>query len=248
MSGRLALALGVCIVTAACGGRRQLLPSAPVKVDAKCFTPGPDDYAITIVVRDTLYRDTLWLRPLIDGVGGAWPVEAPLRRLSVDVGATFSRDGLVHDVRLVRRSGFRDFDERSLNAVRLTFDENERPLPVRYAADSLRVLVRFGPPDVRNALVQTWMSVVKSPRPRRGNPDPDYPAEKRVGQHVTAVLLVDSLGNVDPESIEISQSTDDDFARAVYEVLPRWRFTPSMVRGCRVARPVRLDFTEKNPD
>jgi outer membrane biosynthesis protein TonB len=242
------LALGVAISGVACGGRTQPLPAFPARVDAQCFTPGAEDYAVTIVVRDTMYRDTLWLRPLLDGVGTVWRVETPLRKLSVDIGTTFSRDGQAHNVRVVRRSGYHDFDERALRAVELTMQSNEQPLPERYAADSLRILVRFGPPDVQNALVQTWLSVVRAPRPKRGNPAPDYPADRRAGQRVSVILLVDSLGNVDPESIDVTEATDEDFARAVVDVLPNWRFTPSMVRGCRVARQLRLDFTDKNPD
>jgi hypothetical protein len=249
MIARLALALGVAIACVACGGSRtEPLPAFPARVDAQCFTPGPEDYSVTIVVRDTMYRDTAWLRPLLDGVGGVWRVETPLRKLSVDVGATFSRDGEVHDIHVVRRSGFGDFDQRALRAVEITMQSNERPLPERYTADSLRILVRFGPPNVQNALVQTWLSVVRPPRPKRGNPAPDYPADRRAGQRVTVIVLVDSLGIVDPESIEVAETTDEDFARAVVDVLPKWRFTPSMVRGCRVSRSVRLDFTDKNPE
>ena len=224
------------------------MPSFPARVDVQCFVPGPEDYAVTIVVRDTMYQDTAWLRPLLDGIGREWRVETPLPRLSLDVAATFSRDGEAHDVRIVKRSGSRSFDERALLAVQQTVGANERPVPASYAADSLRILVRFAPPDVHNALVQTWLSVIKPPKPRRGNPDPEYPASKRVGQHVTAVVLIDSLGTVDPESIEVIEATDDDFAQAVVDVLPRWRFTPSMIRGCKVARQMRLDFTEKNPE
>jgi hypothetical protein len=63
---------------------------------------------------------------------------------------------------------------------------------------------------------------------------------------VIAAFTVDSLGNVDASSIEIVASTDDDFANAVVNVLPYWRFTPSTVRGCRVARSIRWEFGE-NP-
>ena len=248
MSRRLALALGIAAALASCTKRTLLQPSYPAHVDVQCYTPGPEDYAVTIVVRDTTYRDTTWLRPLLDETGAAWRVETPLRRLSVDVATTFSRDGEAHDIHFVRRSGFRDFDERALHAVQIAMNANERPLPARYTPDSLRLLVRFGPPDIQNALVQTWLSVVRMPRARRGNPEPDYPAEKRAGQRVTAIVLVDSLGNVDPESIEIADATDNDFAQAVVDVLPKWKFTPSLVRGCRIARRVRLDFTEKNPE
>lgn len=248
MTPRAVLALGMGASLAACAPRPQPMPTIAAHVDVSCFTPGPEDYAITIVVRDTTYTDTTWLRPFLDGIGREWRVVTPLPKLSLDVGTTFSRDGEAHGVHIVRRSGSREFDERALRAVQAAVGENERPLPGSYAPDSLRILVRFSPPDVQNALVQTWLSVLKPPRPRRGNPNPDYPASKRVGQRVIALVQIDSLGNIDPESIEIAEATDEDFAKAVADVLPRWRFTPSMIRGCRVARQVRLDFTEKNPE
>ena len=248
MTKLLVAALGICVLGASCTPKSQPMPSFPARVSVQCFTPGPDDYPVTIVVRDTTYTDTAWLRPLLDGIGTSWRVETPLPHRSIDVGATFSRDGEAHDVRIVKRSGARDFDERAFHAVETTFLENERPIPANYAADSLRVLVRFGPPDANNALVQTWMSVVRPPRPKRGNPEPDYPKEKRAGQKVSVIVVIDSLGNIDPESMEVALSTDDDFAQAVLDVLPRWRFTPSMIRGCRVARQLRLDFGEKSPE
>ena len=244
---RCAAALGMAGL-AGCQPPTPPLPSFPARVAVQCFSPGPEDYAVTVVVRDTMYRDTVWLRPLLDRVGSVWRVETPLPRRSVDVAATISRDGVPHNIRIVRRSGWRDFDERALVAVDTALSQNEDPLPESYAADSLRLLVRFGPPDMDDALVQTWLSVVKPPKPKRGNPEPDYPREKRAGQKVIALVLVDSLGAVDPDSIQIAMATDEDFARAVLEVLPRWRFTPSMIRGCRVARMLRLDFGEKNPD
>lgn len=248
MKALVVVALGFGVSMSTCTPRTQPMPSIPAHVDVTCFTPGPEDYAITIVVRDTMYTDTTWLRPFLDGVGREWRVETPLRKLSLDIGMTFSRDGEAHDVRFVRRSGSRDFDERAMRAVQAAVGDNERPVPSSYRADSLRVLFRFAPPDVHNALVQTWLSVLQPPRPRRGNPNPDYPASKRIGQRVTAIVLIDSLGHIDPESIEIAEATDDDFAKAVADVLPRWRFTPSMIRGCKVSRQVRLDFTEKNPE
>jgi hypothetical protein len=242
-----AAALGI-LALLGCPKRAPLQPSLPAHVSVQCFKPGPEDYAVTIVVRDTMYRDTTWLRPLLDGVGMAWKVELPLPHRSLDVAATISRDGRAHNVRLVRRSGFRDFDERARLAVDTALSDNDRPLPAGYAPDSLRLLVRFGPPDTDDALVQTWLSVVRPPKPKRGNPEPDYPPERRAGQRVVAVVVVDSLGAVDPDSIEIALSTDDDYARAVVDVLPKWRFTPSMIRGCRVSRPLRLDFGDKSPD
>jgi TonB family protein len=59
---------------------------------------------------------------------------------------------------------------------------------------------------------------------------------------VLVAFTVDSMGAVDTSTIDVVSSTDDDYTRAVLAILPRWRFTPSMVRGCRVARAIRWEF------
>jgi TonB family protein len=72
----------------------------------------------------------------------------------------------------------------------------------------------------------------------------DFPKERQRGEQVIASFTVDSSGGVDPASIQIVSSTNDDFANAVVNVLPKWKFTPSTVRGCRVARSIRWEFGE----
>ncbi len=220
------------------------MSSFPAHASLNCFVPGPDDYAVTIVVPDTTFRDSAWLRPMLDGVGQNWPVTLPLPKRALDVAVTFRRDGSSSRPRVVKPSGAVLFDERALRAVTAAFSDTSRRMPKRYRGDSLPMLVRFGSTNFTGALVQTWYSVSRPPRPKRGNPDPDYPKEKRKGQQVIAAFTVDSLGTVDASSIEITASTDDDFANAVVNVLPRWKFSPSTIRGCRVARSIRWEFGE----
>ena len=153
------------------------MASFPAQASLECFVPTPEDYAVTIVVPDTTFRDSAWLRPILGDIGRHWPVSLPLPRHAVDIAFTFHRDGT-------------------------------------------------------------------SSKPRRGNPQPDFPRERQRGEQVIAGFTVDSLGNVDPSSIAIVSATNDDFANAVVNVLPQWKCTPSPVRGCRVARAIRWEFGE----
>lgn len=242
-------AAAVLAMLAACGGRpSEPAPAFPARLAVECFTPGREDYALTLVVRDTLFTDTAWVRPILDGVAGYWRVELPLPKRSVDVAVQMFRDARRPTVGVVKGSGSREFDGRALTAVEGALADGDRPLPTRYDRDTLQLLVRFGPADVEDALVQTWFSVARPPRAQRRNPEPDHPAHGQPGQRVVAVFVVDSLGAVDAASMRVVQATDDGYAQAVLAVLPRWRFTPSTVRGCKVAREVRWVFGDPSGD
>ena len=221
------------------------MASVPAKTALDCFVPSEDDYAVNIVVRDTSFRDSTWLRPILGEIARNWPVTLPLPKLSADVSLQLLRDGRALEPRIVRPSHVRDFDRRALDAVKAAVSDTLWPIPTRYKHDTVDALVRFGAQDIDRAIVQTWYSVIKPPRPSRDNPQPDYPPDKRAGQQVIAGFTVDSLGTVDSTSIVILSSTDEDYAAAVLAVLPRWRFSPSTVRGCRVARTIKWEFTGK---
>ena len=221
------------------------MASFPAHASLECYVPGPEDYALTIVVNDTTFRDSSWLRPMLNGIGQNWPVTLPLPKHALDVGFTVYRDGTSSPPTITKGSGAPTFDKRALRAVIVAASDTAHGYPTTYAPDSLPLLVRFGSVDFTGALAQMWYSVARPPKPRRGNPQPAYPKEKQRGEQVIAAFTVDSLGSVDPSTISIVTSTNDDFANAVVEVLPRWKFTPSTVRGCRVARGIRWEFGEE---
>jgi TonB family protein len=221
------------------------MASFPAHASLECFVPGPDDYAVTIVVPDTTFLDSAWLRPVLADIGRNWPVTLPLPKHALDVGFTVYRNRKSSVPRVTKASGSPSFDGRALRAVMAAANDTTRGFPPRYTGDSLPLLVRFGSVDFTGALAQTWYSVARPPKPRRGNPQPNYPKEKQRGEQVIAAFTVDSLGSVEPSSISIVTSTNDDFANAVVEVLPRWKFTPSTVRGCKVARGIRWEFGEE---
>ena len=251
LASRARLALCAAGTLAALGGSchrpeaHPPLPSFPAETPLNCFIPTVDDYSVTIVVEDTTFRDSTLLRPILAGIAQHWPVSLPLPHLAADVAFDLYRDGRSSDPRIVKASHIRGFDARALEAVRVALGDTLWPLPARYPHDTLHAVVRFGPPDANSALVQTWYSVVKPPKPRRDNPQPDYPESRRAGQQVIASFTVDTTGVVDSSSVEILSSTDDDYAAAVLAVLPRWRFTPSTIRGCKVARTIRWQFPAK---
>ena len=231
------------LVAAGCQFKQPTpMSSFPARAALNCYVPGPDDYAVTIVVRDTTFLDSAWLRPTLEEIGRNWPVTLPLPKRALDVAFVFRRDGSTSKPRITHSSGALTFDNRALSAVVMALKDTTRRLPGRFIGDSLPLLVRFGSTEFSGALVQSWYSVARPPKPRRGNPDPDYPEEKQKGQQVIVAFTVDSLGSVQRSSIEIVSSTDDDFANAIVDVLPRWKFTPSTVRGCKVARPIRWEF------
>lgn len=245
--GGAAGALAAALAAFAAGCRPAASPpmaSFPARASLDCFVPTPDDYAVTIVVPDTTFRDSAWLRPILGDIGRFWPVSLPLPKYALDIAFTVHRDGTSSKPRITKRSSAGTFDDRALRAVIAAASDTSRRLPTSFNGDSLPLVVRFGSTDFTGALVQTWYSVARPPRPRRGNPQPDFPKERQRGEQVIAGFIVDSLGNVDASSIEIVSSTNDDFANAVVEVLPRWRFSPSTIRGCRVARAIRWEFGE----
>lgn len=220
------------------------MASFPAHASLECFVPSPDDYAVTIVVPDTTFQDSAWLRPILGEIGRYWPVSLPLPKHALDIAFTFYRNGTSSKPRITKRSSASSFDDRALRAVVTALGDSSRRLPPSFDRDSLPMVVRFGSTDFTGALVQTWYSVARPPKPRRGNPLPDFPKERQRGEQVIAAFTVDSLGNVDPSSIAIVSATNDDFANAVVNVLPRWKFSPSTVRGCRVARAIRWEFGE----
>jgi TonB family protein len=220
------------------------MASFPAKASLECFVPSPDDYAVTIVVPDSTFQDSAWLRPMLADIGRYWPVSLPLPKNALDIAVTFRRDGTSSKPRIAKHSPAPGFDERALRAVAAAMSDTSRRFPESWRGDSLPLLIRFGSTDFTGALVQTWYSVARPPKPRRGNPQPVFPKERQRGEQVIAAFTVDSLGNVDASSIQVVSATNDDFANAVVDVLPRWKFTPSTIRGCRVARSIRWEFGE----
>lgn len=79
----------------------------------------------------------------------------------------------------------------------------------------------------------------------KGSPVPAYPGALRpqgIDGSARFRFIVDSMGRVEPASVEQVQATHEAFAFAVRTALPRMRFTPAQVNGQRVRQLVELPF------
>lgn len=78
------------------------------------------------------------------------------------------------------------------------------------------------------------------------SPAPIYPAALRsahIQGKVYAQFVVNRTGQVEPGSVKLTKSTNQAFASAVLEALPKMRFTPADVGGVRVKQLVQQPFT-----
>jgi TonB family protein len=76
-----------------------------------------------------------------------------------------------------------------------------------------------------------------------GNPYPRYPEalrDRNIEGDVRSEFLVRADGSVDSRSVQIRKTTALEFASAVLNVVPQWRFFPLEVAGCRVASLVQM--------
>ena len=77
------------------------------------------------------------------------------------------------------------------------------------------------------------------------NSVPRYPEMLRqagIEGRVLVRFVVDTNGRVDPRDIQVLESTNELFTAAVRAALPNFRFTPSVVRGQRVAALAEMPF------
>lgn len=78
-----------------------------------------------------------------------------------------------------------------------------------------------------------------------GNPKPIYPRDmlaRMVETTFSIYFVVDTAGRIDPNSVQVPPSVHPSFAKAVRDVLPRWRFVPAEVRGRRVRQLMEQNF------
>ena len=74
---------------------------------------------------------------------------------------------------------------------------------------------------------------------------PRYPEPLRaagIDGRVLVRFTVDTMGRIDPRSVEVLESTNDLFTHAVRAALVGFRFTPSMWRGRRVRAAAEMPF------
>lgn len=82
-----------------------------------------------------------------------------------------------------------------------------------------------------------------SPEPARDNPVPVYPQTNtgpRTSVEVVARFVVDTLGNVEPTTIELMPGSDPQVIAATEQALREWRFAPATRAGRRVRALVHV--------
>ena len=68
MNGSRCLTLTLLVVTGCLFRQPTPMSSFPARAALNCYVPGPDDYAVTIVVHDTTFLDSAWLRPTLEDI------------------------------------------------------------------------------------------------------------------------------------------------------------------------------------
>ena len=92
--------------------------------------------------------------------------------------------------------------------------------------------------------VYSELEVDKGVVPLPGS-SPRYPDELRAGSIsgcVLAMFIVDTLGRADRGTLRIVSYSHREFVRALWDAMPRMRFTPARVRGHKVSQLVRQPF------
>lgn len=87
--------------------------------------------------------------------------------------------------------------------------------------------------------------VTKQVAPVPGNRGPIYPAELRAAGmdgEVLAQFVVDTLGYAEMTSFKVIDSSHEQFASSVRDVLPTMRFVPAEVHGRKVRQLVQMPF------
>ena len=100
-----------------------------------------------------------------------------------------------------------------------------------------------GPPGARAGMFTA--AEVDRPVVLRSGGAPRYPATLRaagIEGRVIARFVVDTIGRVEPASIEIRETSHARFTEAVHDVLQRARVQPATVAGRRVRQLVDLPF------
>jgi TonB family protein len=131
---------------------------------------------------------------------------------------------------------------------RLRTDSVEMRLVVRYADKRTSLSI----PLFRVALPRTYLEfeVEKPALAKPGSPAPRYPTElreARIEGEVLVQFVVDTMGLADMRTLRLlgPPRVYREFVHAVFDVLPRMRFTPAELRGCKVKQLVQLPFAFK---
>ena len=99
--------------------------------------------------------------------------------------------------------------------------------------------------DLPSDTVYFEFQVSKRVEPRLGNEPPKYPASlrsHRISGEVLAQFVVDTLGRADMKTFRVLRATHPDFATAVRDAVPHFRFSPASIGDRLVRQMVELPF------
>ena len=104
----------------------------------------------------------------------------------------------------------------------------------------------------RRAAAEPDLSVDRLPAPVRQNPAPLRGIPPAVRSHVDlngamvkVNVLVDTLGRPVMRTFQVDTTSHQWLADNVKSVIPRWRFTPAELAGCKVARVYRFSASRR---
>ena len=166
---------------------------------------------------------------------------------------TLRGDGRLTNARLVASSLSTSLDTHLLNAV-TSLDSMHAvpPMPEGIGGDSVTLV--FAPntePDSMSVSAPMFISMMPvwliehDVAAKEGNPQPRYPAqalERGIEDEILLTFAVDTSGVARMETVRVVRGTYREFAAAVLDVLPNWRFEPARIAGCAVMEYIQLPF------
>ena len=87
--------------------------------------------------------------------------------------------------------------------------------------------------------------VRRSPAPFQKMPAAVWSQVQKKGAVIKVDVLVDTLGRANMKTFKIVEASNPWFADDLKSVLPKWRFAPAVLAGCKVARIYKFSATKK---
>ncbi len=161
---------------------------------------------------------------------------------------TSTRVGTVTNIVIMRSALSDAFDEAATAAIHDISPLHSFFVPPD-GTDSMQIDVRFSTDSVSGVVAR--LAAAHFPRmpvidvvPLASNPPPAFPpADSASSGEVVLRFVVDRSGEPRLDAVEAVRATSMSFLNAALRSLPDQRFTPAMIRGCRVAQLIDYPFT-----
>ena len=219
----------------------------PVTHSRACQSPKIEMVDAQLLGGTGVELPTNYLRHIDDAVFFYFsPVEWRTPRFAV-AQFTLHRNGRVSGVRLVTPSSMANFDSALTSAIASAAATNAiAAIPATVTTDSLVLSLYVGrradggdtPYLEKRTICPAW--------PLAGNPTPFYPPDMKtqdVRGFVRVQFMVDEDGKLDPNTVQVLQSSGDPFTEAVRAVLPNLRYEPATVQGTKIRQLTEQTFT-----